>query len=157
MPHRDMGRRLVLIAVGIALSLAACGEDGERPETQPAPDVSSFATGAFDDLPMPPRSEPAGDRTEQDGVVSRSFFVRDTTPAQVLEFYRETLANDDVQVVSAAAPIGPDAWRGVWTIDDRELLVSATAGPTTDDDLTTQFSLRLYPPGRRAITTTTGS
>lgn len=148
-PFRPTVTVFLVLAVLVA---AGCGDD-EQPEAQPAPDVTAFTTGDFGELPRPPRSEPAGERSERNGVVARSFFVRNMTPEEVLAFYRDTFGANDIQVISPPEPFGPDNWRGTWLVDDRELLVSATPAPTAEgekvdgSDLSTQFSLELSPPG----------
>lgn len=152
--------RAVLFAAALfgAIGLSACGND-ERRETQPSPDVTTFTSGEFDDLPRPPRSEEAGERTEVDGVVAQSFLVENTSPAAVLEFYRTTFAETGVAVVSPPEQIGVGTWRGMWRVGDRDLLVSATQAPTTteSDKVQSQFSLELSPAGDDLTSTTSSA
>jgi hypothetical protein len=141
--------RLTAALLGVLLTLtSACGGENARAETQPAPNISSFTAGDFEDLPKPPRFEPAGKRSEIDGVVTRSFFGSGTTPEQVLEFYRNTFAGSGVTMTMEPARVGR-GWRGRWMTDDRELLVSATVAPGAgaEDERPTQLSLELSPVG----------
>ncbi len=131
----------------VSVVFASCGPSDEG--TQPAPAVTTFEQGHFDDLPLPPRSEPVGERSEEDGVVSRSYAVRDTSPERVLAFYSEQLAGS--AVVEPPHDIGVGTLRGRWLLDGRELTVSATREDTLEaierfgDDVgvITQFSLSL--------------
>lgn len=131
-------------ALFVAVSLAACGDDRSKgPETQPAPDVTRFVEGEFDQLPRYPRSDAVGDRNEKDGVTARTFKARNATPQQVLEFYASQLKG--WHQVEAPREIGSAAYRGVWTKDGRRLTVSATPAPgvSESDEVVSQYSLSL--------------
>lgn len=139
----------------VALLIAGCGDgDGgdDVGDAQPAPDVQTFQDGDFGEIPLPPLAEEAGERSEEDGVVAQSFFVRNRTPQEILEFYEAELAALDAQVVSSPAASG-DAWRGTWLVGDRELLVSAIPAPTVEGaevehaEVVSQLSLELSPAG----------
>lgn len=140
-----MPRRLLLLAVAVAV-FAACGAD-EGPATQPTPSETTFQRGDFDGLPLHPRSEPVGEKTEQDGVVARSFKATGATPEGVLEWYRSNLAG--WQLTEPPARIGEGTYRGRWARDAYFLVVSATSAPTLPNDdgdaATTQYSLSLEP------------
>lgn len=140
-----MSRRLPFLAVALAL-FAACGGD-ERPETQPTPPETTFQRGNFDDLPLHPRSEPVGEKTEKDGVVARSFKTTGATPEGVLEWYQGNLPGWGL--IEAPAAIGQGTYRGRWARDAYFLVVSATAAPTLPSDsgngVSTQYSLTLEP------------
>ncbi len=140
-----MSRRLLFLAVALA-AFAACGGD-RRPETQPAPPGTTFQRGNFDDLPLHPRSEPVGEKTEKDGVVARSFMVTGATPQGVLEWYRDNLPG--WEPIEAPAAIGQGTYRGRWARDGYFLVVSATAAPTLPSDaansVSSQYSLSLEP------------
>lgn len=145
MQHARRKLTLLVAVVPLLLGAAACGDDGGAdPEAQPAPGVTAFAQGDFSDIPLPPRTDAAGDRSEEDGVVARSYFVRNRTPEEVLDFYTDYFDTEGVPAVATPAPAGTEAWRGRWLLDGRELLISATPAPTADDDeVVTQLSLRL--------------
>ena len=136
-------------AVFVSLAVAGCAPSDEG--TQPAPAVTTFEQGDFANVPLPPRAEPVSNRSEEAGVVARSFAVRDTSPEAVLEFYREQLPATNV--VEAPHEIGVNSFRGRWLVDGRELTVSATVADTLDaietfgDDVgvITQLSLSLAP------------
>lgn len=148
---RDRSARL--LALLILVLAAACGGDGDgvgEPEAQPAPDDATFGEGDFADVPLPPLAEPAGERSERDGVVAQSFFVRNRTPEEVLSFYADYFEAEDVEEIDAPEA-DRDAWRGTWLLDDRELLVSAIPAPTAEgdeveqSDVVSQMSLELAP------------
>lgn len=140
-----MIRRSLMLAVALAF-LPACGGD-DRPATQPTPDETTFQRGNFDDLPLHPRSEPLGERTEKNGVVARSYSTTGATPEGVLTWYRDNLPG--WRLDEPPAPIGADTYRGRWTRDSFFLVVSATAAPTLPNDrseaIATQYSLSLEP------------
>ncbi len=131
----------------MSVVLGACSPSDEG--TQPAPAVTTFGQGDFENLPLPPRSEPLGERSEEDGVVARSYAVRDTSPERVLAFYSQQLPAP--AVVEPPHDIGAGTFRGRWLLDGRELTVSATVDDTLEaiarfgDDagVITQFSLSL--------------
>ncbi len=152
--ERKRGRRLtfqlVALSGALALLVAGCAPRGEDPATQPAPDVTTFEQGRFDDLPQFPRSDPVGPRTEEAGVVARSYGARGASPEQVLEFYKEAL-EEGWNMVTPIERLGPSTFRAEWVSDEYRLLVSATRESTLDppDDaanpVVTQYSLTLHP------------
>ena len=152
--RRTEGRPLALsvtaVTGSLALVVAACASRGTEPATQPAPDVTTFEQGLFDDLPQFPRSDPVGPRTDKDGVVTRSYRARGTSPDQVLEFYREAL-DEGWNMVTPIERVGVGTFRAEWVREDHRLLVSATREETLDppDDaanpVVSQYSLALHP------------
>ena len=156
LPRRGRRRRrgvgsgaLVAGAAAMSVVFSSCSPSDEG--TQPAPAVTTFEQGDFEDLPLPPRSEPVGERSEEAGVVSRSYAVRDTSPERVLAFYSEQLPAP--AVLEPPHDIGAGTFRGRWLLDGRELTVSATVEDTLeaverfgeDVGVITQFSLSLAP------------
>jgi hypothetical protein len=79
------------LAAGVALAavLSACGDDDLEPGAPE--DAAVVDLGRFDDLPRFPRSEEYGPRTEDDGVVSRSFRARGASVERIMEFYDDAL------------------------------------------------------------------
>ena len=147
-------RPLIVVLLLAGAALGACGSDDDTRDggdAQPAPDVTTFAAGDFGEIPLPPLAEPAGERSEQQGVVVQSFFVRNRTAEEVLELYRTYFEGEGVATILPPEPFGNDAWRGRWLLDGRELLVSATPAPSVDGgevehaDVVTQMSLELSP------------
>ena len=131
--------------------IGGCGADGgEAPEAQPAPEVTVFRNGAFDQLPRYPRSDEFAPATETAAVVSQTFSVRNATPQQILDFYRSTL--ERWTVVEPVQQVGPDALRASWRRDGRQLQVSASRAPSVDVTAPTveppmsQYSLQIGPP-----------
>jgi hypothetical protein len=146
-------RRAFLIA-GVLVLASACGNgSSDDPAVQPSPDVTTFADGDFAGIPLPPLGEEAGQRSEEDGIVTQSFFVRNRTPEAVLDFYADYFRSQDIDVITPPRSVGGATWRGWWFVDGRELLVtalpaSATGGAETERaDVVTQMSLELWPPG----------
>jgi hypothetical protein len=140
--------RAAAVAVAALGLLAACGDDtsggDDLPEAQPAPDVSTFTEGGFDDLPIPPRGDPIGERSEKDDVVAQSFGVRDLPPVAVLEFYDEVLTDWEKLDVEDVGTAG----RADYRRDGRALRVTAQPAPAVGDgDPITQLSLQLGPEG----------
>ena len=131
----------LLLSAG--LLLGACGDDDVQPEAQPTPVVGGFSEAAFDALPRPATSEPRGNAVEMADTISRSYEVRNTTPEQVLDFYRSQLR--DWRAVQGVEKLGVNTYRGIWTKDGAELTVSATSGPTLSqpDEVRAQYSLSL--------------
>lgn len=151
-PSATVGPRRVapLLMAAISVLVTACGADSNE-GTQPRPDVTTFEEGTFDDLPLVPESDPVTPPNQEDGVDTRSYVVRNTTPAEVLEFYEQQLA--EFTVVSAPEEIGEDTYRGRWQLDGgRVLTVSATPGETLQSgdsayagEFLAQYSLTLAP------------
>lgn len=149
-----MGRRwstIALVVAGAAVMLAgpACGGDGEdREGTQPAPDVTTFEQGRFDELPVFPRSDPFGPRSEKDGVVARSYRATSADPGQIIDFYARELAGRGWRMAEPVFRSDAES-RGDWVLDDYRLEVSATRvdddrNPTSADAVA-QYSLVLRP------------
>lgn len=124
----------LLLALAVAVSVAGCDMGGDDPsiDAQPSPEVTTFEPGLFDALPRYPRSEPISERTEEDGVISQSFAARDTAPGQVLQYYRERLADWDL--VDQPQDIGEGTYRGIWARESWTLTISATPGETVDPE-----------------------
>lgn len=144
-PHRRALRRRPRAVLALALVLfAACSSEG-REGTQPAPGVTTFEQGRFDDLPTFPRSTPLGPRSEKQGVVARSFRATGATPAQVLGYYERAL--DDWIVLDSPHRVGTSDYRGTWATDDYTLLISSAPAPGVDQryETVTQYSLTLSP------------
>lgn len=82
----------LVLASLLALAAGACsGDSAESNDAQPAPEVSTFAPGGFDDVPRYRGSQEAGPRSEDGDVVSQSFFVEGADPQMVIDFYRNQL------------------------------------------------------------------
>lgn len=147
-----MTRRPFLLAATAFAALigVGCGSEEEPPAAQPVPGVTTFEPGRFDDLPQYPRSEPLGPRSEEKGVVSRSFKVRGASPEQVLNFYVDAL-EEPWRLVTEVEKLGAGTFRADWTAEEYRLRVSATREPELDsqDDASetfaTQYSLTLRP------------
>lgn len=142
------GARTLLVA--LALAATGCGEVESRQGTQPAPGVTTFEQGAFDDIPRFPRSEPLGSRSEKAGIVAQSFRAFGATPRAVLEYYVSSLPGwDQVEPITQT---GTTDFRARWAKDGWALLVTSAPAPTTSDgnpadapEPRTQYSLTLSP------------
>ena len=142
-------RRALVVATGLlAVFLTGCREAG--PVAQPAPGVTTFEEGRFDDLPQYPRSEPLGPRTEKRGVVARSYNVPGASPEQVLDFYRDAL-QARWSMVTPVEKLGVGTFRADWVDEDYRLRVTATQeGDVLNQDdpsrnVVVQYSLTLHP------------
>ena len=144
----------VLVALVVVLVLGACGDSGSGPEAQPAEEGATFVRGDFGSVPVPPLAEEVGPRSEKDDVVAQSYRVRNSSRAQLFDFYGERL--DGWQVEQAPQAVGDAegaSWRGQWVRDDRRLVVTVSEAPAlepadaADDDPVVQLSLSLEPAG----------
>ncbi|MDP8992415.1 MAG: hypothetical protein M3N31_05080 [Actinomycetota bacterium] len=132
--------------VVLALVVAGCGGDRqEREGAQTAPAVTTFEQGRFDDLPLFPRSDPIGPRSEKEGVIARSYTARGTTPERLLQFYEDKLTQ--WRQVEPVRKFGTSSYRAKWARDNWLLEVSSGASPALDDagDAQVQYSLVLSP------------
>ena len=147
---RTSRRALVPGVVLLSLVMAACGPRDPDPVAQPAPGVTTFEEGRFDNLPQYPRSEPLGPRHEKDGVVVRSFKVQGASPDEILNFYRDAL-KERWTMVTGVEKLGVGTLRADWTDDEFRLRVSATREGELDEpddsvrSAVAQYSLTLNP------------
>lgn len=146
-------RRQALLVTGtvlLAVVLAGCGGGTADPVAQPAPGVSTFEEGRFDDIPQFPRSEPLGPRHEKDGVVARSYKAPGASPDQVLDFYGDAL-RERWNMITGVEKLGVGTLRADWVNDDYLLRVSATREAMLDSEegasetAVAQYSLTLHP------------
>ncbi len=130
--------------------LVGCQRGDADPVAQPAPDVTTFEQGRFDDLPQFPRSEPVSARAEERGVIARSYKATGASPQQVMDFYRQALG-DRWRMVSGIEKLGVGTLRADWVDEDYRLRVSATTESGLDsrndasETFVTQYSLTLNP------------
>lgn len=142
-------RPFATAALALALG-AGCGAEDLGPTAQPAPDVTTFQPGRFDDLPLYPRSDPVGPRTDAGGVAARSYRTIGTTAREVLEFYRNELP-ETWHLVHGIEELGESTYRADWSDGTYRLRVSATREPTLDiednasPERVVQYSLTLRP------------
>ncbi len=144
------GRRFLVATGLLAGVLGGCGSGEADPVAQPAPGITTFGPGRFDDLPQYPRSEPLGPRNEEAGVVVRSYKVPGASPEQILEFYRQAL-EERWNMVTEAERLGVGTLRAEWVSEEYRLLVSATRESELDsrkdasNSVVAQYSLTLHP------------
>lgn len=141
---RITGRSLAGLAGAVALAVVAvgCGTGPSRP-AQPAPSVTAFTGGAFDQLPRYPRTDPIGPRNDSGAISQQSFTATGTTPEQVLNWYADHLRT--WTVVEAPHKTGAADVAGEWAMGDRRLQVTAGPAPTVGSETTVQYSLLLQP------------
>lgn len=149
-PHRRFAPILVAVAVVLLASCGGDDQDEQREGTQPAPDVTSFEQGNFDDLPLMPTAEALGRRTEKDGVVSRTYEVRGSLPREVLDFYEDALPRQGWSPTGPVEDIGRSAFRGEWETEGWLVQVSSSPATGLDGDgdsnaVRSQYSLVLEP------------
>lgn len=134
-------------AVVSVLAVAAC--DSERRSDQGQDNISTEERNRFEKLPRHPRSDPLGELTEVDGSLVRSFTTENTTPATVIQYLTTALENRGWEAVEGPHRVGPVAFRGTWTRERSQVLVSAGPAPTVDqddasvNDLEVQYSFTL--------------
>lgn len=138
------------MSAGCLAALAACGGgSADGPVAQPAPGVTAFVSGDFDDLPLVPGSEPFGERSEKDGVTTQTFKVRGYTAEAVIEFYAGALPSSGWRQVAPAFREDTST-RSDWVTDGWRLEISAfgIADGSQDDgggEEVVQYSLVLRP------------
>ncbi|HEX7168020.1 MAG TPA: hypothetical protein VF230_13665 [Acidimicrobiales bacterium] len=140
-------RLLVGLAVStLAAGLAGCGDDERAPEAQPSR-WDGPAEGEFDDIPLMSRSEPVSELSEKDDVTVQSYVVKNRSPAQVIEFYEDTLVGWTMIGEVDRGERGR-AYRARWRDEGFELLVSSAPAPTLEErrEVRTQYSLSLSSP-----------
>lgn len=135
-------------AVVLFCAVALCACAGSDEGTQPAPDVTTFEQGRFDDLPLLPKSEPMGARTEKNDIVSRTYRAVGVTPEGVIEFYRRELPSAGWRETEPGFREDTES-RGDWVTDDWRLEVSSQRiddrqNPSADQ-VVVQYSLVLRP------------
>lgn len=143
------GKAGVLTTV-MVMTIAGCGDGEKQGVTQPAPNVTTFEPGRFDDLPQYPRSEPVGPRSDKSGAVARSYRARGAAPQVVLEYYEKNLDPARWRMISRIEQLGNDTYRAAWASGSYRLRVSATREPQLDENaastqVITQYSLTLEP------------
>lgn len=113
-----------LVGIGFAVGARALSGDRATPRTeggaQPAPSVSAFVAGDFDQLPKPPTARPLGNRADDNGVYTQSFAVRNTTLDAVFAFYNRALPG--AVVTRPVADVAADTQRGQWRLPSGQLL-----------------------------------
>lgn len=130
-------------AMGAVAALAmGCGSGG-HPRAQPAPGVTAFTGGAFDQIPLFPRSEPLGARNNTTTISQQSFQATGADAEQVVDWYRDHL--NGWTVIQAPHGTGATDFAGEWEKGDRRLRVTAGPAPTLGPRSTIQFSLLVRP------------
>lgn len=141
-----MWGKAIALALLVGSLGTACGEGDGGEGTQPAPDVTTFEQGRFDDLPLPAEAEPVGRRSEKEGIVTRSYQVQDLLPVDIIDFYEEALEGQGWTLVGIED--FSQGTRGDWAIEGYTLRVSANEAPGLDapgSQPGTQLSLVLSP------------
>lgn len=118
------------------------------PETQPAPNVTTFEEGTFDNLPLVPRSQPFGARSETAGVITRTYRATGVTPDGVIAFYERALPPHGWQAAESSQRTDT-SWRADWVTSAWRLEVTSVPVPDRDNPAATetvvQYSLVLRP------------
>lgn len=127
--------RAVLAALAVALlaavGLGSCGS-GQPGATKADNRDGLQATvfdGRFEQLPLMPRAEPVGDRSEKDGVTTRSYEVRGATTDSVMAFYQKVLPSKGWTVSQPVRASGTSTQVGVWVTPSWRLRVSSNDAP----------------------------
>lgn len=149
-------RGAALLALATALMVpSACGdgddsEDGEAldqvEETRTVGEGAEFG-GRFEELPLVPRSEPIGSRSERDGFVTRSYAAEGASPARIMAFYESSLPALGWEVLVAPEPSGTSTIQAEWSSDELLLRITANEAAALGGDqnpteaVTSQYSL----------------
>lgn len=145
------GDRILIIALIALIGLMAIGSGGctddstDGSSRSDSTDLFTEGRAEFDDLELVPGSTPFGDVTAKDGIVTRSYEVTGTTPAEIIAFYETALAED------GWAPSQPlhrsdSAGRADWLRDNFRLELSAVEiGAEAAGRVRSQYSLTLRP------------
>ncbi|MGH9039790.1 MAG: hypothetical protein ACRDZ3_06130 [Acidimicrobiia bacterium] len=121
---------------------------------QPAPGVSTFEQGLFDEIPRYQPSEPLGPRSEETDVVAQSFRARDVKPVELLAFYQARLEPRWERLEEPRRIGVGNTWQGAWGLDRWRLTISATEAPALEEatgpaaaqaTFHTQYNLSLAP------------
>jgi len=135
------------VALFCGVMTGGCADASDE-GTLPAPDLTTFEKGAFDNLPQLPRSEPFGARSEKNGVVTRTYRATGYTPSAVIDFYKRNLFAEGWTQAEPVYRADAQA-RGDWVNDDWRLEVSAAPIPDRQNPASTeavvQYSLVLRP------------
>lgn len=139
----------VIAVLAMAAALGACGSDDDQADpTQPAPDVTTFQQGVFGDLPQVPGSEPFGERSEKDGVVTQTFKTKGITEQGVIDYYAQALPERG-WVASEPVFREDTPFRADWVKGDLRLEISAAKVEDRDtpsaEQTEVQYSLVLRP------------
>jgi hypothetical protein len=150
--YRSSGRlfRAATALLSVATVAVGCSDNTSDP-AQPAPNVTTFEQGVFDNIPAYPRSDPLGERNDEDGVVSRSYRSVGALPQTIIDYYDAQLTAAGWQR-SAALPQQGFVRRGTWIRNDYQVEVSAR--PVDDSrnpasvDYAVQYDVVLTPRSR---------
>lgn len=141
---------LVCVAL-LLLPLTACGGEDTKRDAQVTPGGATFVGADLDDVPVPPLAEPLSPVQEvEDGVLVRSYAVRDSRVQDVMAFYEDLFADrpvvEPVEDVDGSSVV----LRGVWQLPDGVLRVTVQGAPTVAEEdasegTAVQLSLQLDP------------
>lgn len=114
------GRFAVVILLAALGVLSGCG--GKAPDA---------AASKFDGVPTIPKSRTYGPATNEHDTTSRSYFVDDMSPADVMAYHADHLPG--AKQTTPPDTASNDDLRAVWRLSDgRVLTVSATRQPDPD-------------------------
>ena len=144
----DLRRPLVTLSLFIALAATSASCRSAHEDSQPAPRVTTFARGLFDEIPRLPGTSSLGARSEKNEIVTQTFRVEGRDPHQVIEFYDSRLPSNGWLRASPAYR-EPSTNRADFVRDDYRLEVSSAlitnAGSDDADAVASQYSLVLRP------------
>ncbi|MEZ5139321.1 MAG: hypothetical protein R2702_16245 [Acidimicrobiales bacterium] len=130
-------RRTALLALVVALLAAlAVGCSDSNPTRTETSDPSVSDEASFEGLPVPPLADPVGSVSEKDGVVTRSYSVRNRTADRVFEFYEDELASLGWERQGPIEDAGRNVRRGTWDGPKGTLEVTTTEAELLPDEST---------------------
>ena len=152
MPARPLALLATLLGAAMVMALAGCssGED----EAVPSPGGTMFAEGDLSEVPLPTGAIPIGPRSEDEGVVSRSYGVENLPPNEIAVRMDTDLRAAGWEELLAFEESGRQVYRGEYAKDERRLEVALSPGaglseegPTASSTEVegTQIALVLHP------------
>lgn len=106
--------------------------------------MADFDQGTLDGLPRLNDSRELTEATEADGGISQSFGVTETTPLQVVRFYRAELPGMGWEQISTADGLEGGALRARWWRGELLLEINAGFERATDTGVATDEPMVRY-------------
>ena len=120
---------LLALVVGV---VAGCSDGGDD-EAVPAPGPAQFADGDLSEIPLPTGATAIGPRSEDEGVVSRSYGVENLPPNELAEQMDVDLLAAGWEELLAFEESGQQVFRGEYAKDERRLEVAISPGAGLSD------------------------
>jgi len=129
-------RAIRSFAALLLLAVVAVGCSDSNPTRTETSDPSVADEASFEGLPVPPLADPVGSVSEKQGVVTRSYSVRNRTADDVFEFYDEELAPLGWERRGPIEDAGRNVRRATWDGPKGTLEVTTTEAELLPDEST---------------------